>query len=228
MATGAGILFLEHDLLWLVTARHVVLDAGKERVAALLNKSGGSVLVLQLADIHRSSGLSWLEDEPHDLVATPIPVAPDLAVKALTRKECIPLREVVPSMPAYTVGCPYGVAGLDPTKPSPLVLGGVVSGTSEQKGVIFTSAPTLPGNSGGPLIVCRNPLCSAGGLALGVPSALLAGVMLATALVTDPNQQAGMPPLHLGVARSSDAVLDLLLSENGKQLAERLRSSSKN
>jgi S1-C subfamily serine protease len=223
-AVGAGVVFHEHDLLWLVTARHVVVDAGYERVVPLLNKSDGGVVVLQLADIQRSCGFSWLEDEPRDLAATPLPIFPGLAVKAVTKRECIPLREVVPSMPSYTVGCPYGVAGLDPTRPGPLVLDGVVSGTKEQEGLIYTSAPTFPGNSGGPLVVYRNPF-RAHGLDLG-ETVLFAGVVLATNLVVAPNQHRGMPPLHLGVVRSSDAVVELLLSDRAKVLADRLRSRS--
>ena len=119
-ATGAGAVFLEHEILWLVTARHVVLDAGKNRVAQLLTKEDGGIVIVPLADVHKSSGASWVEDEQTDLAATPLPTMPGLAIKAVTGKECISISDVIPAMPSFTVGCPYGVAGLDPGRPGPL------------------------------------------------------------------------------------------------------------
>lgn len=221
-ATGGGVVFLEHDLLWLVTARHVVEETGQKRIAPLLTKADGSIVVVQLADMQASSGFSWLEDEQADVAVTPLPVMPGLAVKAVTHKECILVKDVIPSMPAFTLGCPYGLVGLDPEHPRPLVLDGVVSGTRPSENLIFTSTPTFPDNSGGPLVVFRNPCSAAGGLTVGQPVVLLAGVVLQMRLVSDPNLS-GIPPLHLGVVRSADAILRLLLSDEAVSMAKRLR-----
>lgn len=222
-AVGAGVLFIEHDLLWLVTAHHVVLDAGKDRIAPLLYKNDNSIVIVRLGEIHSSTGTYWIENEKMDLAATPLPTSPDFAIKAVSRRECIPLAEVIPSMPSYTVGCPYGVSGLDPSRPRPLVLDGVVSGINERESVIYTSAPTFPGNSGGPLVVYRNPFNPAGGLTIGAAPLLLAGIVLATNLVSVPSQAKGMPPLHLGTVRASEQVIALLDSAEARTLVDRLK-----
>lgn len=221
VATGAGVLFLEHGLLWLVTARHVVLEAGKDHVSPLLTTTDGGVVVVQIGKVQHSAGFAWVEDERADLAATPLPTTSGLAVKAVTRRECIPIGDVIPSMPSFTVGCPYGLAGLEPGRPTPLVMDGVVSAVRPSEDLIFTSAPTFPGNSGGPLMVYRNPFAPSGALVVGEPVVYLAGIILQTQLVAD-HRHPGIPPLHLGMARSSDAILRLLDSEAARATAARL------
>jgi hypothetical protein len=224
-AVGAGVLFIEHGVLWLVTALHAVRDV-KERIAPLLRKTDGTVLIVSLADVQKSAAFSWLEDGPMDLAATPMPSAPDLQIKGVTRRECLLIKNVIPSMPAYTVGCPYGLTGLDPARPSPLVLDGVVSGTNEPELTIYTSAPTFPGNSGGPLVVHRSPISPTGNHSVGPLPLLFAGIVLAARLVPAPDESSRLPPLHLGIVRSADAVLRLLDSPEARDLASRLKEKA--
>lgn len=224
-AVGAGVVFLEHDILWLVTARHVVANGGAQRIAPIFDQADNTVGVVPLGEFQRFHSFGWIEDKVADLAVSPLPAASGARLKAVTRRDCILIKDLVPSMPSYTVGCPYGVVGLDPARPRPLVLDGVVSGTRESDNVIFTSAPTFPGNSGGPLVVYRSPFNAAGGLRVGQPPVLFAGIVLATTMVPSPDRNAGLPPLHLGMVRSADVVLELLGSAASADLAARLKGS---
>ena len=84
-----------------------------------------------------------------------MPSSPDFCIKAVTAEKCLRMTELVPSMPCFTVGCPYGLHGLNPQEATPLVLDGVISGVDPVSRKVYTSAPTFPGNSGGPLIALR-------------------------------------------------------------------------
>ena len=224
-AIGAGVLFVHHELLWLITARHV-LRAGRDQIAPLLATTADRVAVLDLESIQNDTALSWIEREDTDIAVTLLPIFPEARIKALSVKECITLDDVVPSMRTYTVGCPYGVPGVDPSRPQPLILDGVVSGVSEAERVIFTSAPTFPGNSGGPLLVVRSPVNPSGGVVIGRPTVLFAGIMLQTALVRAPRTDEGLPPLHLGIARTADDVITLLESSEALTQVRKAKSAN--
>jgi hypothetical protein len=185
--------------------------------------------VIQLGDVQREAKTRWIEDGKTDLAATPMPVPPGARLKVLSEQWCIRIADVVPSMPCYTVGCPYGMHGVDPSKPAPLVLDGVISGVSERDGILYTTAPTFPGNSGGPLVVFRSPISPTGAIVgdAGRPTLLFAGIVVETVLVSEPSSSHGMPPLHLGAVRCADSVLALVRSPEARELAETIRERNR-
>lgn len=221
-AVGAGVLFSHRNILWIVTANHVVEAAGPS--ISVLQSHGASerVALLELGEVQREHGLGWLRDEPKDIAAAVMPRFPGIDVKAISKELCLPLSGVMPSMLSFTVGCPYGVRGFDPSRATPLVLDGVISGTSPKDGLVYTSTPTFPGNSGGPLIVYRSPVGMRGAIYTGTIPILLAGIVLETAMVPPPDGVTDSPPLRLGITRSIDAVLELLDSEDATQMLNRV------
>ena len=126
-------------------------------------------------------------------------------------------------MPSFTVGCPYGIHGVDPQQATPLVLDGVISGVDTASRKIYTSAPTFPGNSGGPLIAFRSPLLPMGGMEVGRYILGFAGIMLETRLLPATDPVSRIPPLHLGVAAPADAVLALLESDQARAITDRVK-----
>lgn len=212
-AVGAGVLFSHRRVLWIVTANHVVEEAGSS-TSLLLGHASEQVTVLELGAAQKEHGLGWIRDSPRDLAEALMPRFPEMDIKAVSQKLCLPLSGVVPSMSSFTVGCPYGVRGFDPTRATPLVLDGVISGTNPKEGLIYTSAPTFPGNSGGPLIGSRSPRTKI----------LLAGIVLVTAMVPPPDDASYDPPLRLGIARSIDTVLELLDSGDATKMLARIES----
>lgn len=225
-AFGACVFFYKQPLVWMVTARHVVMKVGPAALTALVTRSSGEgVIVVKVGEVLTANGISWVEDGVNDLAAAPMPVSPDFGIKAMAPENCLPMTELVPSTPCFTVGCPYGLHGLDPQKAMPLVLDGVISGVDPTSHKIYTNAPTFPGNSGGPLIALRTPFNTAGRMIVGRPTVLIAGIMLETRLVSAAEGTGRIPPLHLGVAAPTDAVLALLDSEQARGITARVEAS---
>jgi hypothetical protein len=222
-AFGACVFFHKPPILWMVTANHVVETVGRQGLTVLVSRSSGDgVIVVHVGKILTEHGLSWVQDETNDLAAAIMPVSPDFGIKAVTPDNCLPLTELVPSMPCFTLGCPYGLPGVNPQRATPLVLDGVISGVDPASRKVYTSAPTFPGNSGGPLITIRSPFNPAGGMIVGRPTVLFAGIMLETKLLHAPDPTSRIPPLHLGVASPADAVLSLLDSDQARAIAARV------
>jgi S1-C subfamily serine protease len=222
-AFGAGVFFHRPPLMWLVTANHVVDKVGPQEVSALVTGSSGGLVVVEVGKILASRGLEWVLDPANDLATAPVPSSPELGIKAVAVENCLPFPELIPSMPCFTIGCPYGLRGVDPGKTTPLVLDGVISAVDPGNRRIFTSTPTFPGNSGGPLIAIRSPFTPGGTVVGGRPTVLLAGIMLRSALIPSPTAGDPTPPLHLGVAVPADVILDLLNSDQAKALVGRIR-----
>lgn len=222
-AAGAGVLFAHQETIWVVTANHVVEQIGEDRATVLFSLSGGGVTAVNLAQIHRDNGLSWVREPNTDLACAIVPVSDQVRMKAVAEDNCLSIEQLVPSMQCYTVGCPYGVRGVDSASATPLVLDGVVSGTNASLGVVHTSAPTFPGNSGGPLIVVRSPFNAEGNMVVGRATVLLAGIVLQSALVRSPNPDDHLPPLHLGMARAVGSAWALLKSRNATQQIDMIR-----
>jgi Trypsin-like peptidase domain len=223
-AYGACVFFHKPPCLWIVTANHVLHMIGElQRFSVLVaQEASGKPTVIELGKIQRSHSLGWIINEQDDLAVAIMPISPDLSIKAVVRENCLALGEVLPSMPSYTLGCPYGLIGMDELSTVPLVLNGVVSGVNKNNRKLYTSAPTFPGNSGGPLIVIRTPFTPKGSLTVGVATVFLAGIMLERVTTTASEGQGGLPSLHLGVARSTDAVLDLLDSPGAQDEAAKI------
>lgn len=211
---GAGVLFHDPPVIWLITAAHVVRAAQDAELAPLVTRAQGGLTVIQLADIQRKRNYQWHFDQKRDIAVTLMPLSADWQIKAVEEKLCIKAAELVPSMQCYTVGCPYGVRGFDPQRSTPLVLDGVIAGVDASSGTLYTSVPTFPGNSGGPIIVKREPFNPAGGIVVGQPTVLLAGIILQAQLVSSENTKAPgvFPPLHLGIGISIEAALELIKS----------------
>jgi len=224
VAHGAGVFFHKPPVLWLVTANHVVEQAGIESVSVLVTKSGGgNVIVVPIGKIVVQQGLGWIRDPHNDLAAAPMPMAAEFGIKALTEQYCIRLCDLLPSMPCFTIGCPYGLHGLDPTRANPLVLDGVIAGVDPERRRVFTSAPTFRGNSGGPLIAVRSPFSTDGRLwGIGRPTVLFAGIMIESLFVPSEIPGPANPPLHLGRAVPVDAVIELLDSEPARAVCARV------
>lgn len=224
VAIGAGFLYLEPPVVWLVTASHVIRDAGQRPLTALVSDNNGRLIVVNLTEVHQNSGLHWHTDDTHDVAIGLMPQDASWQIKAITKEFCLPFSEILPSMTCYTVGCPYGVRSIDPTKATPLVLDGVVAGVNSVTKEIYTSAPTFPGNSGGPLLIFVSPINPAGGMVVGRTTLFVAGIMKQTALVPDPAQ--ALLPLHLGIGVSIDPVLQLLDSPSVRAERERVLQSA--
>src|SRR5258708_619885 len=180
-AFGACVFFRKSTVLWVVTANHVVEKVGQQALTVLVTRaSGEGVIVVEVGKILNDHKLTWLQDGVNDLAAAPMPVSPEFCIKAMTPENCLPLAKLVPSMPCFTVGCPYGLHGVNPQRATPLVLDGVISGVDPENRKVYTSAPTFPGNSGGPLIAFRSPFHP--GNFLGGRTVFLAGIMLESKL----------------------------------------------
>lgn len=224
-AFGACVFFHKPPVLWMVTARHVVEKVGQKALTVLVTRSSGEgVIVVEVGKIMAEHGLAWVQDEVNDLAAALMPMSSEFGIKAVTSENCQPMTELLPSMPCFTVGCPYGLHGLNPEKATPLVLDGIISGVDPGSRKVYTSAPTFPGNSGGPLIAGRLPYDAVGTLVAGRPTVLLAGIMLETKLLHAPDSANRIPPLHLGVAAPVDAVLALLDSEQARAITARVEA----
>ena len=154
-AIGSGMLLHDPPVIWLVTANHVVDAAGGQEIAPLVTAKAGGKVLARIHEFQKLHGYGWHVNESADIAVTLMPVSPDWDIKAIDDSLCIGESELVPSMPCYTVGCPYEVMGFDPRSATPLVLDGIISGLNQDTGQIYTSVPTFPGNSGGPIIVRR-------------------------------------------------------------------------
>jgi S1-C subfamily serine protease len=221
VATGAGVFVSAPPLVWVVTANHVVEAVGADSISVVVNRaSGDSVTVVELSKILALHNLSWVRDPANDLAAAPMPLSPEYQIKAIGQDLCLLLEHLIPSMPCYSIGCPYGLRGVDSQSSIPIVLDGVVAGVERAAKRIFTSIPTFPGNSGGPLIVIRSPFNPGGTIIAGQPTVLFAGIMLQSAVMHAPVATAETPSLHLGVAVPADLVLNLLNSDEARKVAD--------
>ena len=74
----------------------------------------------------------------------------------------------------------------------------------------------------------RDPFNPSGGLVVGQPTILLAGVMLQTMLVpsSKTSGEASLPPLHLGVGVSIQSALDVIRSPEAKRTRDKVLSGS--
>lgn len=223
---GAGVFFQTPPVIWIVTANHVIKDAGKHSIAILVGHQTEKIATVNITSIQSKFKFGWIRDEEGDLAASVVPLLPELTIKAVTKKLCKKLKDISPSMSCYTVGCPYGIRGFEHENPTPLVLDGIVAGVDSRKGIIYTSAPTFPGNSGGPLVVEEKPYDPSGkNMVIGRPTLLLGGIVIKWCLVSEEESDLNkLPPLHLGLVTPSDRILKLLGSEKAKSIIKKLSS----
>ena len=227
-AIGAGVLFHLPPFIWVVTARHVVNLSEQLPVSVLITHKQQGIVPIPLTELHKQHALSWITDEEHDLAASLMPISNDFDIKAVTKDNCIKIGDLIPSMTAYTIGCPYGLRGFDPQSVTPVVLDGIVSGIDNRKKQIFTTTPTFRGNSGGPLLIVKSPFNAHGGATFGLPTIYLAGIMKELALIgvdeksNHSQETIQVPPLHIGIATPSDFILNLLESDQAKAITKKI------
>jgi hypothetical protein len=218
---GAGVLLHDHPFIWLVTANHVVPAKTTDHIGVFVTNPGERQRVcIDLTNEHQALGLGWVRDAENDVATCLMPVNPAWDIKAVGEELCIKFEEVLPSMQCYTVGCPYGVSGVDPQRATPLVLEGIISGVDSNDPLIYISTPTFPGNSGGPILILRPPYNPAGSLFVGNPTVLLAGIVRDQLLVR--GNEEGSPFLHLGRGVPISACIRLIKSEEARQQAARV------
>src|SRR6266446_1646443 len=218
IASGASVFYYDEGLLWIITANHVLKIIGElKHVSVLVGQAvGDHPTVVNLGELQGHLGISWVIDDVNDIAASLMPYSSDVNIQSMKRENCLEFAELLPSMPCYTIGRPYSYRGVDPQSSLPLVLDGISAGVHKGKREIYTSAPTFPGNSGGPLIAIRRLAPRPGQPLRALPTVFLAGIMLKTATVSPPSAANTLPNLHLGIARSFDAVIELLKSEQAK------------
>ncbi len=232
---GSGVLLERHGLSWLVTARHVK-DAAESAATndtpfvLVGTTNSGDQFPMPLKETAAKHELEWVQtDAEEDLAAIPLPLSPEWVHRAIPDSLCITGDGIVPSMPCYTVGMPYGFSPSVPGRITPLVLDGVIAGINEAEGLLYISAPTFKGNSGGPAFVYRSPFNVAGGLTVGKPTVLLAGLVIQQMLVGGAGGTASegpaSPPLHLGIVRSAERIFSLLDGPAATKMAHRLKDT---
>ena len=223
MPAGAGVLLHDPPFIWLVTANHVVATKSSGDFAVFVtHRHEQQRVLINLTNGHRSFGIGWLRNARDDVAACLMPADPSWDIKAVGRELCANFDDLVPSMQCYTVGCPYGLAGVDPQRAVPLVLDGIVAGLDRRERLIYISTPTFPGNSGGPIVIVRPPYNADGNLVVGMPTVFLAGIVREQLIVRGDKDDA--PLLHLGLGIPIAAGLRLIHSDEAKQQAAQCRA----
>ena len=219
--TGAGVFISHHNVVWLVTAAHVV-TAGAVDVGALVAVNGPPTAFNLTSLLASSPGISWVTSDVYDVAAVPMPTPDGIELKALSEAQCRRVGDILPSTRCVTAGCPYGLAGVAPGKHTPLVLDGIVAGTDVASKALFISTPTFQGNSGGPIFVSRPPYSAGGRIVAGTPTVHLAGIVTGIQTVRPASQDAA--PLRLGVGVAVDVILDLLNGPEATEIARVMKS----
>jgi hypothetical protein len=218
--TGACFFLLFNDLVWLVTAKHVVpSDAAGLGVLVPID---GKPTLLNLTEIMANTpGVTWIIDPKHDVAVAPMPTPPGISIKAIVQAQSLRIEELLPSMSCLTAGCPHGLPGVSRETMIPLVLNGVIAGKDTASRTIFISTPTFPGSIGGPIIVIRSPFNAAGGATIGLPTVFLAGIVsqVQTVQANDPQSV----PLRLGVGVAVDVIFDLLSSTAANEIVQTIK-----
>jgi hypothetical protein len=228
-AIGAGVILSSREFAWIVTARHVHGGgaAADHDLVAIGTAQDGTQFPILIAGALGPAGLDWIfSDVETDLAIAPMPLSPEWRLRAIPPELTLKTSALVPAMPSYTLGVPYGLATLNPDRLEALVLDGVIAGVDPARAGFYTSAPTFPGNSGGPVFVYRTPFNVQGGLQVGVPPVLLAGIVLRQELIVPQMTGAvGFPdvPLHLGFVRGIERAYALLDSADAQPTLARLR-----
>lgn len=228
-ALGAGVFVYDDPFIWYITAYHLIKDKGNLPIHVLVNHAKANRYLVDIDSLHNQHKIDWLIDNKNDLAATLFPVDPSFVIKAISSSSFMSSKEMIPSMKCYSVGCPYSLAGFDMEKVNPCVLDGIVSGIDTKQLRVYVTVPTFPGNSGGPLFVWKDPI-QPNGVNLGSSVLYLGGIISEYILVgngtTEKTSQMDLPPLHLGVVISSEAILDLLQNANAIDLKNRIKKTS--
>lgn len=225
LPTGACVFVGHEDVVWCVTAAHVLTQAAEKSVGAIVSINGQQTIVDLTAIYKATPGVGWIIDTNSDVAAGPMPMPPGIDIRSIGFDRMLEQDDLLPSMSCLTGGQPYGLPGVDPDKPTPLILDGVIAGVDLARSRVFVSVPTFPGSSGGPIIAYRTPWDPSGSMVVGSPTVFLAGIVTETIVV--PNNQPDqphVPPLHLGCGATTNSVKKLLTSEATMQMLGAIRS----
>lgn len=217
---AAGVFLLHEDVVWLATAHHVI-ESTTSPVGVVVSVAGSPTVIDVTAALASTPGLGWIASTRHDVCIAPMPTPPGIAIKAIDPLRFLRIVDITPSMPSVIAGCPYGLPGVDPRKPTPILLDGIVAGTEPASETLFLSTPTFPGNSGGPIFVHRSALSAAGGLTLGQQTLFLAGIVTGFQII-EPVETSD-EPLRLGVGVASDVLVELLEGERARSMSSRIK-----
>ncbi len=198
---GAGVLLVDAPVVWLITARAVLQEAGDRRLAAFVSEQAGG-LVLDLTTGRRGTPLDWLVDEEHEVAACVVPIDPAWGTRAFPEARCAPAERLQAGTPVQGLACVHGVPGVS-ERTAPLLLPGVVARRDPTR--LVTTVPLPPHNIGAPLLLPL-PAQLGGGVAL-------LGVFTRSAAVPEPGAAS---PLRLGLVTPIAAALSLVRSERGK------------
>lgn len=228
-ARGAGVFIFDDPFIWYVTAEHLTANKESHPIHILINHAKSKQYLVNIDSLHKQHKMDWIVDKKNDLAATLFPADPNFELKAINFSLFMNSKEMLPSMSCYSVGCPYNLAGFDMERVNPCVLDGIISGIDRQRGRIWVTVPTFPGNSGGPLFVWKQPIQANGDVNLGRTVAHLGGIISEYVLVGDGNSETDnrmcLPPLHLGVVIPTESIQALLNTEEALGLKKRTMKS---
>ncbi len=224
--TGACVFIGYEDVVWCVTAAHALSNVPGKAVGCMATLNGQQTTI-ELSDIYeKTSGIHRAIDSESDLAAGPMPMPPGIDIRSIGFDRCLEQKDLIPSMPCLTAGQPYGLPGVDPSKPTPLILDGVIAGVAPGQRRVYISVPTFPGNSGGPIIAYRTPWNTTGGMTVGIPTVLLAGIVTQTVVIQNNQPDKGpIPSLHLGFGSTIDAVKKLLMGDEIRRMLGIIRNA---
>jgi hypothetical protein len=217
---GAGVLLVDSPIVWLVTARSVLEAAGGSPIVAWVGTSSaekGEGHAFADLTTGRTGDLAWLRHPERDLAACVFPIGPTWRVKAFSEARTLLEPDLQPLLPACVVGTAWGL-GAPGQRPVPLALDGTLAGIDPGARTIITTAPLLPRNAGGPLLV-QLPAQAGGGVAL-------AGIATHSVTVSE-GVQSTLPPVRLTIAAPIALAFELIRSAPGKAARKAALASGK-
>lgn len=229
-AAGAGVFIYQPPYIWYVTAHHVIDHKQDPSFCVLINHSQGERFLMDIRALHAQHAIHWVIDKENDIAATLFPVAPHFEIKAIEFAYFLPSTQLLPSMKCYSVGCPYATfVEHDANRVMPYVLDGIISGVDLQQRCIYTTAPTFPGNSGGPLFIWKDPSLPNGSITVGEQIVYFGGIISQYVLISHKETSKGvlpLPPLHLGKAIPAEAIQMLLQSSEAKKVQQKIKQTA--
>ncbi|MCO5169803.1 MAG: hypothetical protein M9894_25985 [Planctomycetes bacterium] len=201
---GAGVLFIDAPVLWLLTARSVLEAAGGAPVAAWAATTDGAGTMIDLTTGRPGTPLDWVRHPERDLAATVFPVGARLKLKAFAEAQTLPEEHLAPLARVAVGAFAFGF-GATTQRPSPLAFDGAVAGV-EARAILSSAA--LPSRSAGAPLLAQLPPQSGGGVAL-------AGIATHAVVLPEP-PTSPLPPVRLTVAAPIALAIALVRGEAGK------------
>jgi hypothetical protein len=184
---GTGVYLLESNIVWLVTAAHVLWDGDGHlfgtnvTLRSLPRGRAQTNHVVLTADLERINGYSALKRHPtrdvaacalflftptngtgaHPVLGVKVISSPDIHIMISEPKNfCKKVEDVDPGSEAFVIGYPRELAIGNYSEVEferPLVRKGIISQKNLKTGKLIVDSAVYGGNSGGPLRVVENP-----------------------------------------------------------------------